>query len=55
MLIRGRPLIETTAPTIILQMTQNLSELLITKDISEEEKYPFYSNTLKYISAAYSE
>jgi hypothetical protein len=55
MLIRGRPLIETTAPTIILQMTQNLSELLITKDISKKEKYPFYSNTLKYISEVYSE
>ena len=55
MQIRGRPLIETTAPTIILQMSQNLSELLITKDISEKEKYPFYSNTLKYISDVYSE
>lgn len=48
--IKGYPLIETTAPTLIAQGSQNLSELLLTKDISEEKKYPLYKLILKNLN-----
>ncbi|MCK5305445.1 MAG: hypothetical protein KAJ72_09340, partial [Candidatus Heimdallarchaeota archaeon] len=43
MKIRQLPLIETTAPTVILQATQNLSEMLVAKDIAEKEKNSIYT------------
>ncbi len=51
--IRGHPLIETTAPTIIVQTTQNLNELLIAKDISEEAKSDIYPILLKNLKKIY--
>ena len=52
--IRELPLIETTAPTVILQTTQNLSELLVTKDIAEKEKSTIYTLLLKNLKEIYS-
>ena len=33
--VKGYPLIETNAPTLVIQAAQNLSEFLLTKDISK--------------------
>ncbi|NPD89845.1 MAG: hypothetical protein HGN29_14120 [Asgard group archaeon] len=51
--IRDHPLIETTAPTVIVQTAQNLSEFLVAKDISEEENYPFYDLLIKNLETVY--
>ncbi|MCE7741102.1 MAG: hypothetical protein GOP50_01465 [Candidatus Heimdallarchaeota archaeon] len=53
-LIKGYPLIETTAPTTIIQATQNLSELLLAKDTAKEKKHPIYSEMLKNLKSIYS-
>ncbi|MHA1346057.1 MAG: hypothetical protein ACTSU7_08635 [Candidatus Heimdallarchaeaceae archaeon] len=53
MKIRQLPLIETTAPTVILQATQNLSEILVAKDIAEKEKNKIYSLLLSNLSEIY--
>ncbi len=52
--IRGYPLIETTAPTVIIQTTQNLSELLIARDVSEQETINLYPTLLKNLKEIYS-
>jgi len=53
MKIRELPLIETTAPTVILQTTQNLSELLVVKDIAEKENNTIYSLLLSNLGKIY--
>ena len=53
--IRGYPLIETTAPTVIIQATQNLSELLIAKDVSEEATFKLYPLLLNKLKPIYSQ
>ena len=53
MKIRQLPLIETTAPTVILQATQNLSEILVAKDIAEKEKNSIYTLLLTNLSEIY--
>ncbi|MHA1550929.1 MAG: hypothetical protein ACTSQC_03200 [Candidatus Heimdallarchaeaceae archaeon] len=53
MKIRQLPLIETTAPTVILQATQNLSEMLVAKDIAEKEKNSIYTLLLTNLSEIY--
>ncbi len=53
MKIRQLPLIETTAPTVILQTTQNLSEILVAKDIAEKEKNSIYSLLLENLREIY--
>ncbi|MBY9001284.1 MAG: hypothetical protein KGD64_10240 [Candidatus Heimdallarchaeota archaeon] len=53
MKIRQLPLIETTAPTVILQTTQNLSEILVAKDVAEKEKNTIYSLLLANLSEIY--
>lgn len=52
--IKGYPLIETTAPALIAQTSQNLSELLLAKDISKEKKYPLYESILKNMEKVFS-
>ena len=52
--IKGYPLIETTAPTLIAQASQNLSELMLAKDVSEEKKHPLYKSILKNLNKALS-
>jgi hypothetical protein len=51
--LRDHPLIETTAPTIIVQTAQNLNELLVAKDISEEGNYPFYDALITNLTSIY--
>ncbi|MHA1398664.1 MAG: hypothetical protein ACTSSF_13315 [Candidatus Heimdallarchaeaceae archaeon] len=51
--IKEHPLIESTAPTIIIQTAQNLNELLVAKDIDEEENHPFYRVLLANIHRVY--
>ena len=53
-LIKGYPLIETTAPTLIVQSTQNLSEFIIAKDTATEKKNHIYSKMLQNIKSIYS-
>ncbi len=53
MKIRQLPLIETTAPTVILQATQNLSEILVAKDIAKKEKNMIYKLLLANLSEIY--
>ena len=45
------PLIESTAPTFILQSAQNLKELIIAKDLKEE--YDIYTPLLKQLKKIY--
>ncbi len=51
--IKGRPLIETTAPPIVLQLTENLSELLVTKDLEKEKEYGLYTQLFKQLDKIY--
>jgi hypothetical protein len=53
-LIKGYPLIETTAPTLIIQSTQNLSEFILAKDTAKEKKNHIYSEMLKNLKSIYS-
>ena len=53
-LIKGYPLIETSAPTLIIQATQNLSEFIIAKDTAEEKKHSIYAEVLKNLKSIYS-
>ncbi len=53
MKIRQLPLIETTAPTVILQTTQNLSEMLVAKDVAEKDKNPIYALLLSNLREIY--
>ena len=52
-LIKGYPLIETTAPSLIIQTTQNLSEFLLAKDTAKEKKHPIYTEVLKQLKSIY--
>ncbi len=52
-LLQQRPFIETTAPTIIFQATQNLKELLVAKDQSGEKSFPIYTSLLKSLKKLY--
>ena len=51
--LRDHPLIETTAPTVILQTAQNLSEFLVAKDISLDENYQYYDLLLQNLKSVY--
>jgi hypothetical protein len=53
-LIKGYPLIETTAPTLIIQATQNLSEFILAKDTAKEKKNPIYAEMLKNLKSIYA-
>ncbi len=53
-LIKGYPLIETTAPTLIIQATQNLSEFILAKDTAKEKKHPIYVEVLKNLKSIYA-
>ncbi len=52
-LIKSYPLIETTAPTLILQGAQNIKELLLLKDLSEDNKENLYLSLMRNISDIY--
>ncbi|MHA1303918.1 MAG: hypothetical protein ACTSQE_11720 [Candidatus Heimdallarchaeaceae archaeon] len=51
--IKEYPLIESTAPTLILQAAQNLKELLIAKDLAEEDKANIYYSLLARLAKIY--